>query len=227
MSLTKTNRGPEGVRRHVKAAALASLLVGSAALLSLALRSHGQPWLGWLVLLPLFAAIRTCRVVGALASGALWGLSLYVFSVDVPESGVSEGLRSLVLLTAVPAIYACVGSVLTRRIGFSPFVLGVSWMGVELGLESLGLHNGLLAGLQGDGTPVHWVGNALGYVLVAFLVAYVNACLFSVLNHVWPVISRPYPVAGSGAYPTRLWPQTFSCFPLFIIRPAQPRAPPA
>ncbi len=206
--------------------ALVLSLVGSAFLVSLAHRSHEYAWLGWLALLPLLAAVRTCRPVGAMFAGALWGVSLHLFSVGAPGGGISEGFRSLALLTAAPAIYACLGSLLTRRIGFSPFVLGVSWMGVELAFEPLGIRNGLLAGTQGDATLIHWVGNALGYVLVAFFVAYVNACLLSALSRVRLPIPSPRQLACAGDHRTRLIPQTFSCFPLFAIPASQPRGPP-
>ncbi|MGB2987569.1 MAG: hypothetical protein WBE26_17020 [Phycisphaerae bacterium] len=194
--------------------------------MTLAAASPGCAWLGWLTLLPLFFAIRLYRPLGATLSGAVWGFSLYAFSVAGTAGSIEPSISSLALLTAIPAIYACLGASLTQWIGFSPFVLGVSWMGVELAFEPLGLHHGLLAGTQGNGTLIHWIGGALGYVLVAFLVAYVSASLFSVLSRVHVTIPRPRPAAGPADDGKRLIPQTFSCFPLFAIPVSQPRAPP-
>ncbi len=214
---------------NLKYAALALSLVASALLVILSLASPDHVWLRWSAfggLLPLFVAIRVLRPGRATLCGALWGLSLYVFSAAVFNTSVSTGFFSIGLLTAIPAIYAYLAAKLTRWIGFSPLVLGVSWMGVELAFEPLGLHTGLLAGTQADGTLIHWLGGALGYVLVAFVVALINAALVSALARVRVPIATPcYPVRSTESG-TLLVPQTYSCFPLLVIPPSQPRAPP-
>ena len=126
----------------------------------------------------------------------------------------------------VPGIYAYLGARLTRWIGFNPFVLGVAWMGVELALGPAGLRTGLLAAAHEDGTFVHWVSEALGYVLVGFLVALVNASLVSVLSAAcWTVLPARHRVP-SGDVGASLPPQTFFSHPLLAIRASQPRAPP-
>ncbi len=227
MSATHSEQGQSPAGRNATAVTLALSLVASAFLMALSLSSPDYSYLGWLTLLPLFFAIRVLRPLRALLSGGLWGLCLFIFSVTVFDTGVAGSLPSLALMTVVPALYACLGARLTRWIGFSPFVLGVSWMGVELALEPLGLHNGLLAATQGDGPLLHWVGGALGYVLAAFIVAFVSAALVSVLSRVRLAIPRPRYLTGPGAGPARLVPQTFSCFPLFAIPVSQPRGPPA
>ena len=229
MSATYSEQGDSPTRSGVKATALALSLIVSAALVALSLASPEHAWLRWSAfggLLPLFVAIRVLRPGHAMLCGALWGLSLYVFCVAAFDTGVSDALSSLALLTAIPAIYAYLAAKLTRWIGFSPFVLGVSWMGVELAFQPLGLHTGLLASTQADGTLIHWVGGALGYVLVAFVVAYVNAALLSALHAGRLKLPRPAYRSISTHCGTLLVPQTFSCFPLFTIRPSQPRAPP-
>ncbi|UCC32058.1 MAG: hypothetical protein JSU86_07210, partial [Phycisphaerales bacterium] len=177
-------------------------------------------------LLPLFLAIRVCRPTGAGLGGALWGFSLYAFSVTGSGHSIDASLSALAVLTGIPALYAYFSARLVRWIGFNPLVLGVSWMGVELALEPLGLRSGLLAGTQGDGALMHWIGNALGYVLVAFLVAFVNAAIVSVLSRAYVGAAARRFLVGSGDNDFRLIQQTFSCFPLFVIPPSQPRAPP-
>ncbi len=214
-----------GTRTVKTSALIVSLLVG-AYLMALAIGSPGHAWCSWFSLVPLFIVIRLCRPVCAMAGGALWGLLLYAFLIAQPDPACSLSISSLPLLAAIPAIYAFAGARLTRSIGFSPFVLGVAWMGVELAFQPLGLHNGLLGQAEGDTTLMHWIGGALGYVLVAFIVAYVNACLLSALSRVRVAVPRPRPAAGSDTNGARLAPQTFSCFPLFAIPQLQPRAPP-
>ena len=213
----------------LKHAALALSLVASALLVALSIASPECAWLRWFAfggLLPLFVAIRVLRPGRAMFAGALWGLALYVFCVAVFDTGISTGFSSIGLLTAIPAIYAFLAANLTRWIGFSPFVLGVSWMGVELAFEPLGLHTGLLAGTQGDGTLINWMGGALGYVLVAFVVALINAALVSAVARVRISNAIPHNAVRSAPSGTRLVPQTYSCFPLLVIPPSQPRAPP-
>ncbi|UCC29273.1 MAG: hypothetical protein JSU86_13850 [Phycisphaerales bacterium] len=194
--------------------------------MALAVASPTYPWLGLFTLLPLFLAIRVCRPPGAALGGALWGVSLYAFSVTGTGHSIDPSVSSVALLTALPALYAYLSAWLTRWIGFNPFVLGVTWMGVELALQPLGLRNGLLAGTQGYGTLMPWLGGALGYVLVAFLVAFVSAAIVSILSRVRAGAAAPRYLVGPGDNDFRLAQQTFSCFPLFAIPPSQPRAPP-
>jgi hypothetical protein len=130
-----------------------------------------------------------------------------------------------VLSTAVGA-YAFVGAALTRWIGFSPFVLGVGWMGVELALAPVGLHNGLLSATQGDTALMDYIGRALGYVLVAFLVAYINAALVAVFARVRLRLPRPFRITTSGNGVLFLRSQIVGCLSLVALQPSRPRAPP-
>ena len=212
--------------RAVKAAALTGALLGGAYLMAAVIASSGHASLGLVSLVPLFLVIRLWRPVRALLAGGLWGASLWVFSTTEAGPAISSGLESLVLLSAIPAVYACLGAWLTRRIGFNPFVLGFGWMGVELALAPAGLRTGLLGATEGSGTVLHWVSGALGYVLVAFIIALFSASVVSVLSAArWPVWQRTCrsPSRNRGAL---LAPQTFFSFPLFAIHPPRPRAPP-
>ena len=226
MSVMKTDSEREVARRHAKQAALVLSLVGSAYIMGAVIPSGEYSWLRWLALLPLLATIRVCRPHEAMLCGVLWGLTLCTFSVAAGGAGFIPSVWSLALAGAIPAFYTGAGAWLTRRIGFSPFVLGVAWMGVEVACEPLGLRSGLLAGAWSDGIVLHWVGSALGYVLAAFVVAYVSAWLLSAVTRVRIVIPPPRPAAESRENGTLLVPQTFSCFPLLAIPPSQPRAPP-
>ncbi len=224
---------------RVDAAVLILSLVAGAYLMAVATASPNCSWLGWFTLFPLFVAIRVQRPLGAMLSGAVWGLCLYLFlptgggvlAMGAPGLGTwgmdwSSAGGSPALLTTVPAIYALLGAALTRWIGFSPFVLGVGWMGVELALAPLGLRYGLLAGAQADAWFFPAVGHLLGYVFVAFLAAYVSALIVAVLTRVAVSCSDHRRVFNAGERANVLVPQTFRCFPLYIIPACQPRAPP-
>lgn len=210
----------------LKKAGLVASLAASAYLMALANGSAGCAWLGWFSLVPLFLVIRLWRPTIAMLAGAFWGASLYAFSVAQPEAAVSPTVQGLLLLPAIPALYAYLGAWLTRRIGFNPFILGVAWMGLELALAPVGVRVGLVAATQGDGTFIHWVGGALGYVLVAFLVALVNASLVSVLGGVRLRIPQLVYRISSPASGASVSPRTFVYSSLFAIGPSRPRAPP-
>ena len=206
--------------------ALTLALVGSAYLTAAAVGSPTHAWMGWLSLLPLFVAIRVLRPLRASACGALWGGCLFAFCIASGRTAVSANLASLALLTAIPAIYTFLGAGLTRWMGFSPFVLGVGWMGVELALAPLGLHSGLLAGTQDHTALMDYIGRALGYVLVGFLVAYVNAALVAVLGRVRLSVPRFVPTTASPDCGRSLISQILGCLSLFALQPSHPRAPP-
>ena len=211
---------------RVRTTALNLSLIISAYVMTLSLGSAGYPGLRWLALLPLFAAMRGWRPVTAMFAGALWGACLCLFSAAAVDSGISTGVVLAAGLIGLPAVYMYLGSWLTHRTGFSPLVVGVGWMGVELALAPIGLGTGLLGTTQGDVTLLHWVGQAFGYVLAAFIVAFANALLLALLSGVH--LSRPARsfATQSADDGTRLIPQTFWSFPLLIIPPSQPRAPP-
>lgn len=210
----------------------------SACLTAWAGGSPAHAWVAWLSLLPLFFAIRLLRPLWASACGAIWGASLFAFCVacgwptpiEVENPGFAlsrgPGFAPFVLMTSIPAVYLFLGAWLTRWIGFSPFVLGVGWMGVELALAPLGMHNGLLAGTQNETVLLDFIGRALGYVLVGFVVAYVNATLVVVLGRVYLSVPRYVPTIASANSCQFLVAQTFGRLSAFAIQPSQPRAPP-
>ncbi len=209
-----------------KAAALIVALVGSAYLMSTALDSSYGWALGWILLLPLFAAIRMVSPLAALGAGALWGSSVCVFTYaagSVPLVGTSG---TFWLLSLVPGLYALFGSLLTRRVGFSPLLLGLGWVGVELALQPLGLRQGLLAATQGDGLLLQAVGYLAGYALIAFAVAYLNAALLTVLSRVCRGGAGSAVIRGTGQAIERIFPREDLVLLFHFIRPAQARAPP-
>ncbi len=213
-------------RRVGRASVFALALAGSAYLMALAIESPKYVWLGWVTLLPLFYAIRVLPPARAFVSGAFWGASLFFASVAFAHTEIIPSLGSLTLLTLIPGAYCSFGAAMTRRIGFSPYLLALSWVGVEFAIRPLGLRYGLLAGTQGDGMVVRMVGSFAGYVLVAFLVAYFNAMLLSAIADVYvPAGSSRLTVRGSS--PIRKIFNVDSVLQLRdLIRIGQPRGPP-
>lgn len=222
----RTSNTEVGGRLPIAALVLGLALVVSAYGMARAIESPEHWWLGWVALLPLFASIRVLSPIQALLAGGLWGLSLFVSAVAATNASIAPSATSLVLLCLVPALYTYLGARLTRQVGFSPYLLALGWVGVELALRPLGLRHGLLAATQGDGWIIRLFGSLAGYALVAFVVAYVNAVLLSVLSRV-PVstagqrfVRGPSPPLGR-RFDLDGWHGLFH-----LIRPAQPRAPP-
>jgi apolipoprotein N-acyltransferase len=165
----------------MRGAGWAAGLASSAGLMAVALDSSAFWWLGWVTLIPLFLAIRLLRPVVALWAGGFWGLSLFVISSLIGSSAIPLTPTALFFLAVIPSLYTCVGAAVTRRKGFHPLLLGLGWAGVEIALTPLALRNGLLAGTIGSSGWVLSLGKLGGYVLVAFLVAFANAVILSLL----------------------------------------------
>lgn len=220
-----------------RAALFGSSIVLSAMLSAAALRTPGLHWLAWVSLLPLFQAIRTLRLPLAALAGGLWGGCLYGLAAYGATPAIAPTALSLILLTAAPATYCGLGALLTRWIGFNPFVLAVGWIGVELALTPLGLPLGIMAaataqgdlagaGAQGGSVFLQWTGHLLGYAFIAFLVACFNASLIAMLSCTrW---LRPARALLSGWLPTEAFalPQSAFALPRFTLRESFPRAPP-
>ncbi len=177
--------------RGVKGSALGVLLVPSALLTAVAVGSVDYSWFAWFSLLPLFLAIRVLSPAVAALAGAFWGGCFYLFLVAVAVPSLSLTPHSFALLAIVLMLYAYFGGLLTRWVGFSPMLLALGWIVVELTLKPLGLRQGLLAGTQSANGFLHWISCLLGYAFVALLVAGANAWLVLLLSsaRLRPVLS--------------------------------------
>lgn len=213
-------------KRRVKAAALAVSLAFSALLMVLVVGSPAWSGLAWISLLPLFAAVRFLRPIPAVLAGGWWGLCLYLFSIAGAAPSVSSTLSSLVLLAAVPAVYAGLGTLATRAFGFNPVILGLGWIAVEVALQPVGLDRGLLGGAQAEGTRLHWATEVLGYISVAFLVACANASLLAFLSRARWTGTRQWSLSGVPHSERRPFGHVSCWVQLLALRQAYPRAPP-
>ena len=204
----------------------AALAVFSAALMALAVASPRHFWLGWVTLIPLLFAIRTLRATGAVLFAALWGTSLFGFTAFVLPTMIVPTVGTWALMTLVPALYALFGVRVVRRVGFSPLLLALGWVGVELALRPIGLRHGLLAATQGDGLLLRLIGSYAGYVVVAFLVVYINAWLLTVLATIQIAIPGRRLVSSTCDRAPRLFLAEIPNYWFLLLRPSKPRAPP-
>lgn len=223
-SFTPTHRHAEGKGRYL---ALSAALLLSALGMAFAIASPQHWWLGWTALLPMFHAIRVLSPRRAAISGALWGGALFAFCVSLFDTPVPTTLGAGATLVAAPALYAFLGARLTAQIGFSPYLLALGWMGVEFALAPVGLRHGLLASTQDGGVLLSAFGSFTGYVLIAFVVAYINAALLSALHQVGAAArsARVFVRTGDDPKPIVV-DEAFQELLLQVCR-ARPRAPPA
>jgi apolipoprotein N-acyltransferase len=206
--------------------ALVTALLVSAYTMVAAIDSPHHWWLGCIPLLPLFIVIGLARPLPALAAGGLWGAGVFAFAQLSDSVVIEPGPVPVVLLLLIPAFYAFIMARVTRQAGFSPLLMGIGWMGLELALQPLGLKHGLLAGTQGDSVAFRLVGSLTGFVLVAFAVAYLNALLLPVLTRILRSASSPRVSPVVGARGVRLILRDALLVPFQLIASARPRAPP-
>ena len=221
--------GSSSLRGAAKLGALLVALVGSAGLLCASIESPG--WIAAVTLLPLLFAIRTFAPLMALASGFVWGASLFAFLTLTGKNPTASLWLSAVLLAGVPALYAFGGALFTRRFGFSALILGFGWAGVELALSPLGFKGGLLVGTLGvsAGGSVGVLYSVLGFVCLASFIAAVNGLLLSLLSRAYVRVRGSmgrFASVSSGAA-TRLLPREVPLESALYVNPAHARAPPA
>lgn len=185
-----------------------------------------QPWLVLIGLLPLFLSIRFDRPWVAFSSGITWGASASVGVLLAAEAPPSGGSAWFFLLTLAPGFYAYCGARITRLVGFSPFVLGVSWMLLELALTPIGSRHGLLPATQEGGFLMRILGCTFGYVLVAFVVAYVEALLVHALADLYRRVVLEARTWRTRKRPARIPPCIVQEIRSFVLALARPRAPP-
>ncbi len=218
----QSDRAPDVVK--ITGFAVALILGGLFMAVGRAAVDHS--WLVWIALLPLFFSIQAFRPKVACLSGLVWGVSFFAFSVVALESDVPATWGSLALLGSVPAIYTFAAARVTRQVGFNPLVVAFGWVGVEAALAPLGLRHGLVSALQADGALLSVVGNLFGYILVAFVVALVNAVLLAMLQSIRLSIAKHGFIVRAIRWQTVLLPQTPTHAADFPRHSLMPRAPP-
>lgn len=213
----------------LRALAVCVLLIGSAALLSTEIGSGSRSLVGMFTLLPLLAAMRVFSPGKAMACGALWGASLFVFLVAPVEPLVPAAFSSFALLAAAPAVYALVLVWLARRYGFNPLMLAFGWGFVELALIPLGLRGGLLGSTVGfeSGSVLSLLQGVLGYVCIAAFIVAVNGLALALLGRAYQrVCGTTRVVRGSSGVQQRFFPREVPVTLLFVANLGRPRAPP-
>ena len=156
-----------------------ALLIGGAWATAAAIGSPTHFWLAWISLLPLFSAIRLFSIKSSAFLGGLWGGCLYLFLAASPNWMLDSVATIPMMLVIIPAAYAALMAVFSRRFGYSPLAMALGWILVELAFNLAGLRDGLLSVGNSQGQALQIVADFLGSGFVAFIVIYVNAFLIS------------------------------------------------
>ncbi|TWT42136.1 Apolipoprotein N-acyltransferase [Phycisphaerae bacterium RAS1] len=187
--------------------------------------------LAWIAAAPLFAAIYRFRPLAAAGAGCVWGgcfaAMLSAIYFDGPrEAGMRFGVTAGLL-----AAYAGGAAALRRQLGFAPLLLAVLWACLELALSmtTAQVPGGVLSvGTHGGGLLTS-TGHLLGYVIVACLVAYINAGFVRVLDAATERLAAP---AGRTVRSAPAAPAALLAVDDFVLRlwsrlrPLLPRGPP-
>lgn len=203
---------------------LAISLLISGLLPALSFNSSIHGWTVWICLFPLFLAIKILPPFGAGLAGIFWGGSLYVCTGLI--AGPAGSFPKL-LIIVIPALYSFGGAQLVRRFGFSPILLGLGWIAVEIAFQLGGQTEGLLRLANGEGPVVDLISRLFGYYLFAFVVAYVNASFLVVAADTRISCVRPQAVILLRQSSERCLPYAIRLRRAPALNMMQPRGPPA
>jgi len=156
---------------------LATALGLSALLTAVAITYPDCHWLAWFSLMPLFVAIRRLSSGWATWCGALWGGGIAFFASILPGGAIPNPDINAIALVAIPAAYAGLMALYSRRFGYSPLAMALGWILAELAFRTAGVTNGLLAAQYSMGPALHIVAALLGCGFAAFAVVWTNALL--------------------------------------------------
>ncbi len=209
--------------------ALILSLLGSAYLVVQASAGRAPALSAWCALIPIFVSILVLRPALAGLAGAFWGGAVFALGAWFANNGVRVGFpvsfSSAAALSLIPAAYSVLGSFLTRSIGFSPFVLGVGWLGVELALVLLN-GSGLFTQGYSQNAFLGWIAHTFGSVLVAFVVATTIATLVVTLNHACAILRGRCPALIGVEVRRYLESPRYFSLPCLAIGSCRPRGPP-
>jgi len=203
-----------------------TLLIGGAWATATAVGSPTSFWPVWISLLPLFAAIRLFSAKSSAFFGGFWGGCLYLFLAASPAMMTESGAPILAMLVIIPAAYAAVMAVFSRRFGYSPLAMALGWILVELAFNLAGLRDGLLSVGNSRGPALQIVADFLGSGFVAFIIVWISAfLLFIPLKMALPYVMRL--LEHEDCNPTRIPIHKTLCpLSITVVGRPSPRAPP-
>jgi hypothetical protein len=155
------------------------IFAGSSAVLLLLVNLFPQYWyVSFFALTPFLFRIIKAAPAESLRLGFLFGLSFFAVSIiDSPLGYPVPPLLKLLCGTALFALFGWSVGWARHRWGFNPAIVALAWVGLEVGLASLGLVRGLL-GETGLSHPFFGGLFALfGFLSVSAIIVLLNSLL--------------------------------------------------
>ncbi len=211
------------VLRHAATAIKVVALALSAMVTAFAVSALEHPLVGIVGFLPLIFICQTETPLRAFLLGSVWGGSLCVSNLTLGSALVVHDLGTLLLLAVLPACYAALGACVTRRIGFSPFILALGWILVECCVGSR-ISGSLIS--QTDSGMLAVVGRHLGSAWSAFVVVYLGSWCLLLVSKWRAALARGYRGAGLTLNLDAFRAPASVAQPIAIPALSHPRAPP-
>lgn len=185
----------------------------------------GQAILLSLALFPLFAVIRYMHPKAAVSAGAFWALLLALIFQGGSDLGLINYLPAVIWIGAV-GLYCGGGAWFTRRFGFSPIILAVGWVVMELALKALliSVPAEMIAVSNNSVTQV--IATALGYICVALIIVILNATLILSLGKMSLTMSCRAVCGMISQFCHQTHERGFTFKAWTGMSPTRPRAPP-
>ena len=109
--------------------------------------------------------------------GILWGLGVFAFSLLVLPATAGLPASGALRLVALGAGFCLLGSAVTRRAGFHPFLLAAAWLAVETLLGPRTCEPGTVCPTPFGPGPSTFLAKALGTASLGAILVFVNSAL--------------------------------------------------
>ncbi len=208
---------------------LAIALLLSAFVLRASAEVQGWAIWGWLALVPIFLVIRTLPAPRAALAGMWWGFAYAIARVIFTPEGGASSVADLIAPVFIIGGYCFSASHLVRRIGFSPFILALGWIGVEFALGAFGWRAGLLDASVEAGAIGAWLSPLTGTIVAALVMAWASAMLAHVVvtAHAWVQRNDRLAKLLGTRPPLPLIAEILGSLQLASLRTGTPRGPPS
>ncbi len=168
------------------------LFAGCSALLLLVARIFPHYWyFSLFALIPFLYKIIISTPGESLRLGFLLGLSL--FGASLGHSLVAAPFTCLPTLIAGTALFSLFGWAAgwaRKHWGFSPFVVSVLWVGLEMGLLRFGFVGGMLVESGTASQLLHSLVGLLGFIAASALIVLLNSFLILAVIKTLEMVSR-------------------------------------
>jgi hypothetical protein len=177
--ISSAGSGGPSVKPSLVTWAESFIFAGSSALLLLVVNFFPEYWyVSFFALTPFLYRIIKAAPGESLRLGFLFGLSFFSVSIiDSPSGYPFPPLLKLVCGTGLFALFGWAVGWARRRWGFNPAIVALAWVGLEVGLASLGLVRGLLGEAEFSHPFFGGLFALFGFLSVSAIIVLLNSLL--------------------------------------------------